>query len=63
MLERVPEGHANYRGDVRGTFDENRPYGPGYDGEYRWPVETEYDPETDRTRVGFTRTPPPQPAH
>lgn len=56
---REPQGHANYQGDVRATFDDTRPYGPGYDGEYRWAVDAAYDADTDRTRVGFTKIPPP----
>lgn len=59
MSFREPQGHANYRGDVRSTFDDDRPLGPGYDGELRFPVDAEYNPDTNRTRVGFTKVPPP----
>jgi hypothetical protein len=59
-VNREPEGYANYPGDVRSTFDDTRPYGPGYDGEYRFVVDAAYDPKTDKTRVGFTKVPSPE---
>lgn len=48
----------NYPGDVR-PVDQSRPLGPTYEGAYLlWPVDAEYDAESDRTRVGFSLLPP-----
>lgn len=54
---RQPTGFANFRGDQRQILGEGAK-GPSYTGEYLWPVTAEYDPETDRTRVGFSLIPP-----
>lgn len=55
---RQPTGWANYRGNVLAgvtrDIDSGRPKGPNYMGELMWPVEATYDPETDKTRVGFS---------
>jgi hypothetical protein len=55
---RKPTGHANYPGNVTAAIardiESGRPFGPSYMGEQMWPVTATYDPETDRTRVGFS---------
>lgn len=61
----VTAGWLNYRGDLRDSFDMNRPYGPRDDldkmrsGEMLWPLVIEYMPEANMTRVGFTFQAPP----
>lgn len=59
----IPEqdvhGHMNYRGDVRSGFAGDRPLGPTTKNEMLWPVEVEYDPEKNMTRVAFSKFPPP----
>lgn len=60
--ERVPTRHANYRGDVTAAIqrdiESGQPKGPNNLGEFLWPVTATYDPQADRTRVGFTYLPP-----
>lgn len=50
-----PEPSLNYSGDRRGSTFLNGRVGPTTAGEYLYPVDAEYDPETDRTRVTFSR--------
>lgn len=60
---REPIGHANNNGDVRNTFDFETflgHKGPNYMGEVMFPVTAEYDPETNKTKVGFSLLPPVQ---
>ena len=57
--ERRPTGFANYRGDHRQILDRgDTAMGPNLMGELLWPVTADYDPETNRTRVGFSLLPP-----
>lgn len=53
MQERLPNaGFLNYRGDV--TKDAvGQVVGPNTFGEFLTAVEATYDPEADKTRVGF----------
>lgn len=55
---RKPIGHATYNGDLTGILHEG-PKGPNYMGEVMWPVTADYDPETGKTRVGFSLVPDP----
>lgn len=50
-------GHLNYRGRL-GVPYPGIPMGPNTMGEWLWPVHWEYDPVTDRTRIGFAYTAP-----
>jgi hypothetical protein len=61
-LPRPIIGYATYSGDHTHLAGQVTPMGPSYDGEYRWPVTAVYDPETKRTRVGFTHIPHPEAA-
>jgi len=56
---RQATGYANYNGDVRPGLDMKRAMGPNYMGELMWPVTASYDPETNKTKVGFSLMPPP----
>lgn len=51
---RKPTVFLNYSGDVADSFDMERPYGPNLMGELLYPLTTEYDKQSDRTRVGFS---------
>lgn len=59
---RHPIGHLNYPGNVvPGIADAvatGRAYGPNDHGERMFPVDAAYDPEANRTRVGFSLIPP-----
>lgn len=46
----------NYRGDVRSGVP--AVMGPSLNGELLYSVDAEYDPEADRTRVGFSKVAP-----
>lgn len=54
---RQPTGWATYNGDTRGILTEG-PKGPNTLGEALWPVTADYDPKTDKTRVGFSLVAP-----
>lgn len=58
ITPRSPIGFANYPGDVVEAIAldaiDGRPFGPNYMGERMWPVTADYDPTTDKTRVGFS---------
>ena len=59
--DRAAIGHLTYNGDVRDTFDMQTylgAKGPNYMGEAMFPVSVEYDPETNKTRVGYSLIPP-----
>lgn len=49
---RAPVAWGNYPGRV--AFTPLRPVGPNTLGEYLWPVEVQYDAETNRSRVGHS---------
>lgn len=49
---RLPVTHLNYPGNI--ALDPDSKVGPGTLGEYLYPVAASYDPEADRTRVGFS---------
>ncbi len=51
---RAASRHANYPGDARHIVGEVK--GPNTFGEFLTAVDAEYDPATDRTRVGFAYT-------
>lgn len=53
----IAHEYANYPGDARGILREG-PKGPNTTGELMWPVSAAYDPETSKTRVGFSVVPP-----
>src|SRR5690242_15161163 len=63
--ERKPTGWATYSGSAHASLItrlmDDRPMGPNYMGEWMWPVEVIYDPDSDTTRVGFSLMPPPDP--
>ena len=54
---------ANYPGDVTAAIDKqivaHVPMGPTTAGEAMWPVSAVYNPETKKTRVGFSFIEPP----
>lgn len=50
--------NLNYNGELK-DIDPRRPLGPNTLGEWLWPVETEYDPQTNRTRLGLSFIAPP----
>lgn len=54
---RTAHEHATYNGDARSILDDG-PKGPNTTGELMWPVTVDYDPATNKTRVGFSVTPP-----
>lgn len=60
--DRQPIGFANYQGDVTAAIQrdiaDGVPKGPNHMGELMWPVTAAYDPEIDKTRVGFSLIPP-----
>ena len=56
---REATGFATYKGDVRSILNDP-PKGRSYMGEYWFPLTAEYDPETNKTRVGFTLEMPPE---
>lgn len=59
--ERKPTAFLNYNGDVRNVLERGeRPMGPSYMGEWWFPLTAEYDPETNKTHVGFTLQMPPE---
>lgn len=51
---RLAVGFANYPGDVTANVLSEGPKGPNTFGELLYPVSAEYDPEVDKTRVGFS---------
>ena len=53
-----PTCWLNYRGDRRGASFPGGVVGPTTGGELLYPVDAEYHPETDMTRVGFSRIVP-----
>lgn len=55
---RRPACFLNYKGDVRKSFNVNRPYGPNQLHEMLFPVTMEYDEESKMTRIGFAYQPP-----
>lgn len=55
--DRPATGWANYNGDQRHILTEGAK-GPTVEGLACFPVTAEYDPVTDRTRVGFSNYPP-----
>lgn len=54
MTVRLPIGHITYPNDHTHLAGREEPMGPNYMGEHMWPVTADYDPETNRTRVGFS---------
>lgn len=56
-VTRPVAGYANYNGDQRQILADGAK-GPTLDGLACFPVTAEYDPETNRTRVGFSHYPP-----
>lgn len=52
--QRHAEKHANYNGDV--THAVGEVMGPNEFGERMTVVEAAYDPETNKTRLGFAYT-------
>lgn len=52
--ERPAVRWANYRGNVTGSIRFDQPMGPNTLGERMWPVEAVYDPESGKSRVGFS---------
>lgn len=48
---------ATYPGDARNILTEG-PKGPNTIGEALWPVTAEFDPEANKTRVGFSYVAP-----
>jgi hypothetical protein len=59
MTVRKPVQFATYKGDVRSILADGRK-GPNTIGEWLYPVTADYDPETNRTRVGFSYIAPEQ---
>lgn len=61
---RVASCYMTYGGNccigIRERIDSLIPMGPNYMGEPMWPVSAEYDPASQKTRVGFTLVPPPE---
>jgi hypothetical protein len=58
QYEQEIHGHLNYKGDVRDSFDDSRPYGPNRLNELFWAVSAEYDEGKNMTRVAFSKNPP-----
>ena len=56
---RRPTAALTYHGDQRG-IDPRWSLGPNTLGEWLWPVTADYDPATDRTRVGLSYIRPPE---
>lgn len=54
---RKPTSFCTYPGQVE--LDRERAYGPNLFGEQLWPVTVDYDPESDKTRVGWSLIPTP----
>lgn len=50
---RAPVQWCTYPGDARGILTDG-PKGPNTLGEMLYPVAAEYDPETGKTRVGWS---------
>lgn len=55
-------GRSHYNGDVTGTFDRARPYGPNTLGEYLYVLTETYNPETNTTTVQWSANPPEEKA-
>lgn len=55
---RTADSWATYSNNVVPAIcdqiDSREPMGPTFEGQPLWPVEAVYDPETNKTRVGFT---------
>lgn len=58
MPDREPVCWATYPGDCRAILTEGAK-GPNTMGELLWPITADYDPKTNRTRVGFSYIGPP----
>lgn len=56
--DRQPARHATYPGDVTHIVTDGAK-GPTTFGEAVYPVTADYDPETNKTRVGFSYLTPP----
>jgi len=59
VTERHPTGYATYPNDHTHLAGRVEPMGPNAMGELMWPVTADYDPETNKTRVGFSLIPHP----
>lgn len=59
MAQNIPVCFLNYPGDVSETILKEGPKGPSTMNELLYPVTAEYDPETDKTRVGLSYIAPP----
>lgn len=59
-VTRKPLFWCTYTGDV--TNGVREPAGPNTMGELLWPVVASYDPESGKTRVGWSLIPPKMPA-
>lgn len=57
--EQTIHGELHYKGDVRHTFENNKPLGPNYNRELIWPVFAMYDEEKDMTTLQCSKNPPP----
>ena len=58
IAAREPVQFANYRGRLTNILTDG-PKGPNTLGELLYPVTADYDPETNKTRVGFSYIAPP----